>query len=109
VGVGGEGFVGEAEQRRVGDMVGIGADVAVFAFEAMGLHPRLHKVELCRVVAIMPVDPREDMAAAVGGKVGRDHIVEAEPMGNRLDIKAVGGGCHDMPVPRRLFRGDAFA
>eukprot|EP01041_Mallomonas_annulata_P019211 gene19211-38460_t len=30
VGVGGEGFVGEAEQRRVGDMVGIGADVTVF-------------------------------------------------------------------------------
>ena len=57
----------------------------------------------------MPVDPREHMAAAVGGKVGGDDIVKAEPVGNGLDIEAVGCGGHDVAVSRRLLLGHTLA
>ena len=64
--VGGEGFVSIIKQWRVGDMVGIRANMTSGARKAVSFHPPLHQFQLCHVVAIMPVNPRQHMAAAVG-------------------------------------------
>ena len=63
--VGGEGFVGKMKQWCIGDMVGIGADMTLGALQAVSIHPAFHKLELCRIIAIMPIYPRQHMAAAI--------------------------------------------
>ena len=57
VGVGGEGLVGPVVDRRVGDVVGIEADVDRLALQALALQPGLDHVELGEAVAIAAVDP----------------------------------------------------
>ena len=52
----------------------------------MGFHPAFDPFKLRRVVTIMPVNPRQNMAGAVRGKVRRDNIIKAKPLCDRLDI-----------------------
>ena len=64
MGVGGEGFVRPVVDGRVGDMVGIEADMDRVALQPLALQPGLDHVELGEAVAIAAVDPRDRPAAA---------------------------------------------
>ena len=109
MGVGGEGLVGPVVGRRVGDVVRIEADVDRLALQPLALQPGLDHVELGDAVAIAAVDPGDRPAPRVGARVGGDHVVEAEPAGDRGGVEPVGGGRQHQPPPGRLVLGDPGA
>ena len=85
----GDGLVGPFERRPVGDMVGIEADVAVRALQPGFLDPVGDHPELGRAIAIFAGNFRVDALVEADDRAGADHVVETEPLRDRVGVKAV--------------------
>jgi hypothetical protein len=85
----------------------IEADVHGVPLQPLALEPGLDHGQLAVAVAIVAFDPGDDAAVRIEPGLGRDDIVEAEPLRDRGGIEAIGGRRHDEAPPRRPIRIDA--
>ena len=98
------GLVRPFERGPVGHVVGIEADVAVRALEARRFNPVGDHPQLGRAVAILAGDPGVDALVEADDRAGADHVVEAEPLGDRVGVKPVRRGREHEPPPFALCR-----
>ncbi len=93
-----EALVRPAKQRRIRDVVRVKSDMSIISRNTFALHPGFDHSHLAGAVAIFTVDPGDDALVEPDQAVGRDDVVKAETLRDRLDVQAVGCGGEDEAI-----------